>query len=67
MAPIKFLAKIAIQKLASDPELQRRAKRVVKEKILPKAKKGIQNSKPVLNRVKISALTLAENIKNNLK
>ena len=46
MALFKTIARMAIQKLANNPELRAKVVSVVKEDIVPRAKEGWEQAKP---------------------
>ena len=52
MALFKTIARMAIQKLANNPELQAKVASVVKEDIVPRAKEGWKQAKPELQKAK---------------
>jgi len=52
MALFKTLARMAIQKLADNPELRAKVASVVKEDIVPRAKEGWEQAKPELQKAK---------------
>ena len=52
MALFKTLARMAIQKLADNPELRTKVASVVKEDIVPRAKEGWEQAKPELKKAK---------------
>ena len=52
MALFKTLARMAIQKLANNPELRAKVVSVVKEDIVPRAKEGWEQAKPELQKAK---------------
>ena len=52
MALFKTLARMAIQKLADNPELRAKVVSVVKEDIVPRAKEGWEQAKPELRKAK---------------
>ena len=52
MALFKTLARLAIQKLADNPELRGKVASVVKEDIVPRAKEGWEQAKPELKKAK---------------
>ena len=52
MALFKTLARMAIQKLADNPELLAKVTSVVKEDIVPRAKEGWEQAKPELKKAK---------------
>jgi hypothetical protein len=52
MALFKTLARMAIQKLADNPELLAKVSSVVKEEIVPRAKEGWEQAKPELKKAK---------------
>ena len=52
MALFKTLARMAIQKLADNPELRAKVASVVKEDIVPRAKEGWEQAKPELKKAK---------------
>ena len=52
MALLKSLARMAVQRLANDPELRAKASSVVREEILPRAKEGWEQAKPGLEKAK---------------
>ena len=52
MALFKSLARMAIQKLANNPELRAKVVSVVKEDIVPRAKEGWEQAKPELKKAK---------------
>ena len=52
MALFKTLARMAIQKLANNPELRAKVVSVVKEDIVPRAKEGWEQAKPELKKAK---------------
>lgn len=49
----KSVARMAVQKLANDPEARAKVARVVKEEIVPRAKQGWEQAKPELEIVKV--------------
>ena len=49
----KSVARMAVQKLANDPEVQAKVARIVKEEIVPRAKQGWEQAKPELKNVKV--------------
>ena len=53
MALFKTLARMAIQKLADNPELRAKVASVVKEDIVPRAKEGWEQAKPELKKAKV--------------
>ena len=44
---------MAVEKFANDPEVRAKVARVVKEKIVPRAKHGWEQAKPELENVKV--------------
>ena len=52
MALFKTLARMAIQKLADNPELRAKVASVVKEDIVPRAREGWEQAKPELKKAK---------------
>ena len=52
MALFKTLARMAIQKLADNPELRAKVASVVKEDIVPRAKEGWEQARPELKKAK---------------
>ena len=52
MALFKTLARMAIQKLADNPELRAKVASLVKEDIVPRAKEGWEQAKPELKKAK---------------
>lgn len=52
MALFKSLARMAVQKLANDPELRAKVANVMKEEIMPRAKQGWEQAKPELDKAK---------------
>ena len=52
MALFRTLARMAIQKLADNPELRAKVVSVVKEDIVPRAKEGWEQAKPELKKAK---------------
>ena len=52
MALFKTIARMAIQKLANNPELRAKVVSVVKEDIVPRAKEGWEQAKPELKKAK---------------
>ena len=52
MALFKTLARMAIQKLADNPELLAKVTSIVKEDIVPRAKEGWEQAKPELKKAK---------------
>ena len=52
MALFKTLARMAIKKLADNPELRAKVASVVKEDIVPRAKEGWEQAKPELKKAK---------------
>ena len=52
MALFKTIARMAIQKLANNPELRAKVVSVVKEDIVPRAKEGWEQAKPELIKAK---------------
>ena len=52
MALFRTLARMAIQKLANNPELRAKVVSVVKEDIVPRAKEGWEQAKPELKKAK---------------
>ena len=52
MALFKTLARMAVQKLANNPELRAKVVSVVKEDIVPRAKEGWDQAKPELKKAK---------------
>ena len=52
MALFKTLARMAVQKLANNPELRDKVVSVVKEAIVPRAKEGWEQAKPELKKAK---------------
>ena len=66
MTIIKTLARIAVQKIADDPELRARISSKVQQEIVPKAKQGWEKAKPELKKAKGKAFELATKIKNKI-
>ena len=62
MALFKTLARMAIQKLANNPELRAKVVSVVKEDIVPRAKEGWEQAKPELEKAKERARDFAKKI-----
>ena len=52
MALFKTLARMAVQKLANNPELRAKVASVVKEDIVPRAREGWEQAKPELKKAK---------------
>ena len=52
MALFKSLARMAVQKLANNPELRAKVASVVKEELVPRAKQGWEQAKPELQKAK---------------
>ena len=52
MALFKTIARMAVQKLANNPELRAKVVSVVKEDIVPRAKEGWEQAKPELKKAK---------------
>ena len=52
MALFKSLARMAVQKLANNPELRAKVASVVKEELVPRAKQGWEQAKPELEKAK---------------
>ena len=67
MTIIKTLARIAVQKIADDPELRARISSKVQQEIVPKAKQGWEKAKPELEKAKGKAFEIATKIKNKIE
>ena len=52
MALFKSLARMAVQRLANDPEFRAKVANVVKEEIVPRAMQGWEQAKPELDKAK---------------
>ena len=66
MTILKTLARIAVQKVANDPELRARISSTVQQEIVPRAKQGWEKAKPELQKAKVKASELAKKIKNKI-
>ena len=67
MAIFRTLARMAVQRLASDPELQAKVSRVFKKEVVPRAKQGWEQAKPELKKAKAKVHDLAARIKNKIE
>ena len=63
MAIFRTLARMAVQRLASDPELQAKVSRVLKKEVVPRAKQSWDQAKPELNKAKAKAQDLAARVR----
>ena len=66
MTILKTLARIAVHKVANDPELRARISSTVRQEIVPRAKQGWEKAKPELEKAKGKAFELATKIKNKI-
>ena len=67
MAIFRTLARMAVQRLASDPALQAKVSRALKKEVVPRAKQGWEQAKPELKKAKAKAQDLAARIKNKIE
>ena len=58
---------MAVQRLASDPELQAKVSRVIKKELVPRAKQGWVQAKPEIEKARNKAQDLATKIKNKIE
>ena len=66
MTILKTLARLAVNKVANDPELRARISSTVQQEIVPRAKQGWKKAKPELEKAKGKAFELATKIKNKI-
>ena len=64
MAIFRTFARMAFQRLASDPEIQAKIARVVKREIIPRAQQGWEQAKPELKKAKSKAEGLARKLQH---
>ena len=67
MALIRTIVKIALQRLASDPEIQRKMKNTIKQDVIPEAKQRWSDIKPEIEKVALKGKTLLKGLKNTMK
>ena len=67
MVIFRTIARMAVQRLAIDPELQAKGSRVLKMEVVPRAKQGWKQAKPELKKANAKAQDLAAKIKNNIE
>ena len=56
------IAKVAVGELAQNPEIQAKAVKVVKERVVPSVKVGWKKAKPKLQKAKTSAVDATNDI-----
>ncbi len=56
------IAKLAVGELAQNPELQAKAGKIVKERIIPEAKAGWEKAKPKLEQAKDAAVSATKDV-----
>ena len=56
------IAKLAVSELAQNPELQAKAGKIVKERIIPEAKAGWEKAKPKLEQAKDAAVSATKGV-----
>jgi len=64
VAILRTFARMAFQRLASDPEIQAKIARVVKREIIPRAQQGWEQAKPELKKAKSKAEGLARKLQH---
>ena len=67
MAILRTFARMAFQRLASDPEIQAKIARVVKREIIPRAQQGWEQAKPELKKAKSRAEGLARKLQHKIE
>ena len=66
MALLRTLTRMAIQRLASDPELQQKVKDTIKHEVLPKAREKWSNVKPEIKKAALKGRNLVKDIGNSM-
>ena len=56
------IAKVAVVELAQNPEIQAKAAKVVKERVVPGVKVGWKKAKPKLHQAKTSAVNVTNDV-----
>ena len=67
MSILRTLGRMAIQRLANDPKLQKRLKHVVADDVIPKVQKGVKKMKPKLRKIRKSGVAAIRKVREKIE